>query len=523
MTLKTDASGSALLKWTLVIVVILRLATMGLYPLTDTTEARYAEVARKMVELGDWVTPWYEYGVPFWAKPPLSNWVTAASLSIFGVNEFAARLPHFLLALVIAWLVGDWVGRASKRQALLTIALLSGTMLYFVAAAAVMTDMALALGTTLAMRGFWNGLGAGSESPQRQRSHEAWLFFVGLGIGMLAKGPVAVVLAGTPVVLWALLTGNVAQTWKRLPWVKGSLLVLALSAPWYAMAEIRTPGFLEYFFIGEHWMRFTVTGWAGDRYGSAHATQRGAIWLLALAACLPWTLLLPFLLIGRRAARRNADSKADGKSGLVVSIAAASPTSATQNPGRSFKIYLLMWSITPCLFFTASGNILWTYVLPALPALAMLTAYWLACDARARLVDAVLSAGLLTIALLVGGYMLREEHNDSWKTAKTVVAQYQARNTEGLPLLFVSDRPYSASFYTLGKAQRVAEFDALAKRLDQGDAFVALTKPQVSVLPPELQARLKLLMQSGAFDLYRATPAVLPPSTSTPLAPKSAL
>ena len=508
MILKTDASGSQLLKWTLAIVVLLRLATMGLYPLTDTTEARYSEVARKMVELGDWVTPWYEYGVPFWAKPPLSNWVTAASIKLFGVNEFAARLPHFLLAMVVAWLVWDWVGRKSKREALLTIALLSGTLLYFVAAAAVMTDMALALGTTLAMRGFW----ARFESEHTQRPHEEWLFFLGLGIGMLAKGPVAVVLAGTPIVLWALLTGNVVQACKRIPWIKGSLLVLVISAPWYAMAEIRTPGFLEYFFIGEHWMRFTVTGWAGDRYGSAHATQRGAIWLLALAACIPWTVMLPFLALGRKASRLKA--------GVPAGTALAAPA---KNPERSLKIYLLVWSITPCLFFTASGNILWTYVLPALPAAAMLTAHWLAGDVRVRLVDAVLAAGVAAIALLVGGYMLREAHNDSWKTAKTVVAQYHVRNTDGWPLLFVSDRPYSASFYTGGKALRVAEFDELVRRLDQGGAFVALTKPQVSILPPSLKARLTLQMQSGAFDLYRATPAASTPSTSTPSTRQSAL
>ena len=508
MIFKTDVSGSQLLKWTLAIVVLLRLATMGLYPLTDTTEARYAEVARKMVELGDWVTPWYEYGVPFWAKPPLSNWVTAASIKLLGVNEFAARLPHFLLAVVIAWLVWDWVGRRSKREALICMALLSGTMLYFVAAAAVMTDMALALGTTLAMRGFW----ARFESPQTQRPHEEWLFFLGLGIGMLAKGPIAVVLAGTPVVLWALLTGNVVQTCRRIAWVKGTLLVLAVSAPWYVMAEIRTPGFLEYFFIGEHWMRFTVTGWTGDRYGSAHATQRGAIWLLALVACMPWTVMLPFLAIGRKTARRQA--------GLSVPTTQPAPAQAAE---RSFGIYLLLWGVTPCLFFTASGNILWTYVLPALPALAMLTAYWLAGDARTRLIDAMLAAGVVTTALLVCSYMVREARNDSWKTAKTVVAQYQVRNTDGWPLLFVSDRPYSASFYTGGKALRVAEFDELARRLDQGGAFVALTKPQVSILPPDLKARLTLQMQSGAFDLYRATPAASPPSTSTPSTRQSSL
>ena len=330
MILKTDASGTQLLKWTLAIVVLLRLVTMGLYPLTDTTEARYSEVARKMVELGDWVTPWYEYGVPFWAKPPLSNWVTAASIELLGVNEFAARLPHFLLAMMVAWLVWDWVGRASKREALLTVALLSGTMLYFVAAAAVMTDMALALGTTLAMRGFW----ARFESAHTQRPGEEWLFFLGLGIGMLAKGPVAVVLAGTPIVLWALLTGNVVQAFRRIPWIKGSLLVLVLSAPWYAMAEIRTPGFLEYFFIGEHWMRFTVTGWAGDRYGSAHATQRGAIWLLALAACMPWTVMLPFLALGRKAARLKAGVPVGNA--LAGLAAPAAPAAPAKDPERSF-------------------------------------------------------------------------------------------------------------------------------------------------------------------------------------------
>ena len=487
MTLKTDAPSSQLLKWTLAIVVLLRLATMGLYPLTDTTEARYAEVARKMAELGDWITPWYEYGIPFWAKPPLSNWVTAASIKLLGVNEFAARLPHFLLALVIAWLVWDWVGRKSKREALLAIALLSGTMLYFVAAAAVMTDMALALGTTLAMRGFW----ARFESADTPRPREEWLLFVGLGIGMLAKGPIAIILAGTPIVLWALLTRNVAQSWRCIPWVKGALLVLAMSVPWYWMAEIRTPGFLDYFFIGEHWQRFTVAGWTGDRYGSAHATQRGAIWLLALIACMPWPVMLPFLALGRKSARLKAGLPARSTLGTTAHSAE-----------RRFKIYLLVWSITPCLFFTASGNILWTYVLPALPALAMLTAHWLAGDVRTRKVDTVLAAGVITIAALVCSYMVREARNDSWKTAKTVVAEYRVRNTAGWPLLFVSDRPYSASFYTQGKALRVAEFDELTKRLDQGDAFVALTKPQVSLLPADLKARLNLVLQSGAFDLY---------------------
>ena len=473
----------------LAIVALVRLLTLGLYPLTDTTEARYAEVARKMVELNDWITPWYDYGVPFWAKPPLTTWLTAISLKLFGINEFAARLPYFLLAVLIAWLVWDWVARSAglraRREAMLTVALMSGTMLYLIASAAVMTDLGLVLGTTLAMRGFW----AAFDTSESARPKEVWLLFVGLGIGMLAKGPIAVVLTGLPIGIWVLASGNLFTVWKRLPWVKGTLLTIAIALPWYWLAEMRTPGFWEYFFIGEHWKRFTVTGWAGDKYGTAHATTRGAIWLLALAACLPWTALLPWLAIGRKRATQ--------------------PSPVVDGPGKKAKrdwlIYLLAWGAAPCLFFTLSGNILWTYVLPALPALAILVAGWLTLDARHRSVDAVVASGVLIMALLIASYFIKEQVADSWKSAKTAVAEHRVRATQNQPLLFVGDLPYSASFYSQGKAKAVATNADLSARLAKSTlvpAFVALTPAQVLELTPELKTGLRLEAKSGIYSLY---------------------
>ena len=473
-------TSSQWLWWVLGIVALARLLTLGLYPLTDTTEARYAEVARKMAELGNWVTPLYDYGVPFWAKPPLTTWLSAVSIKLFGVNEFAARLPYFLLAVLIAWLLWDWVRRASDRQAQLAVTMLSGTMLYFIASAAVMTDLGLVLGTTLAMRGFW----AAFEKQESGRPKEVWLLFIGLGIGLLAKGPIAVVLSGLPIGLWMLLTGNIKTSWQRLPWIKGSLLTLAIAAPWYVIAEIRTPGFWEYFFIGEHWNRFTVTGWAGDKYGTAHATQRGAIWLFALAAAMPWTALLPLLWIGRK---------------TLASL--QKPESASYS--RHFTVYLLAWSLAPCLFFTMSGNILWTYVLPALPAMALLAARWLSRDARGRWVDGVVAAGVLTMSLLVAAFFVREELTDSWKSAKTVVQAHEA-SASGQPLLFMGDLPYSASFYSQGKARSLRGNPELTQLLQAGSAFVALNPDQVKALSPELQAMLKLQATSGAYKLYSA-------------------
>ncbi len=486
MKLKSEKTTGTMVVWTLAIVALLRLLTLGLYPLTDTTEARYAEVARKMVELGDWITPWYDYGVPFWAKPPLSTWLTAASLKIFGVNEFAARLPYFLLAVLIAWLVWDWARRWSKREALLAVAVMSGTMLYFIASAAVMTDMALVLGTTLAMRGFW----AAFERADAPRPREGWLLFIGLGLGLLAKGPIALVLAGIPIFLWTVFTGNIVHAWKRLPWIRGILLMLAIAVPWYWMAEQRTPGFWEYFFIGEHWKRFTVTGWAGDKYGTAHATARGAIWLLAVAACLPWTLLLPLLAFGREKALLRR-----GQAGLPAHA-------GKQTAPGSWRLYLLAWSIAPCLFFTMSGNILWTYVLPALPALALLAAGWLAGDVRTRRVDVFVSVGVVVMASLIAAFFINQQRVDSWKTAKAAVAAYELRKTGAQPLLFMGDLPYSASFYSQGKAKAVAGNAELAERLKQGGVFVALNPDQVKELSPELKGLLRLQATSGAYNLY---------------------
>ena len=88
-------------------VAVARLIMLGSYPLMDTTEARYGDIGRMMAESGDWITPWFRPGVPFWGKPPLSFWCTALSFKLFGVNEFTARLPHWILGVLGGWLVWD--------------------------------------------------------------------------------------------------------------------------------------------------------------------------------------------------------------------------------------------------------------------------------------------------------------------------------------------------------------------------------------------------------------------------------
>lgn len=481
MVMKTGGSAGQVLVWLVAVVALARLAMLGLYPLQDTTEARYAEIARKMAELNDWVTPWFDYGVPFWGKPPMSFWLTSASFKLLGVNEFAARLPHLLAALLVSWLVWDWMRQRSTREAMLAVALLWGAVLFYVSAGAVMTDMVFAIGTTLAMRGFWLGL-HGSES---QRRRERWLLFIGLSIGLLAKGPIALVLSGLPIALWSLSTRNAGLAWLRLPWLSGSLIVAVLALPWYVIAELKTPGFLDYFLIGEHWQRFTVVGWAGDRYGKAHAFPRGSIWLFALVACLPWTLLWPVLAFGR--------AKAVASNPLV-------------RPERAWRTYLLLWGAAPCLFFTAAGNILWTYVLPGLPALAMFASTWLASDTRTRRVNAIVASGMIITALGMSIAIVSLHKPNNPNTAKSLVEAYHARKTGKEPLIFLETRPYSASFYSHGEAKQVSDMVELKKRLEHVRAFVALKEKQQQDLPFEVQSKLNSEGRYGSYELYSVTP-----------------
>lgn len=477
-------AGGPLL-WALAVLVAGRIATLGLYPLLDTTEARYAEIARKMVELNDWITPWFDYGVPFWGKPPLSFWMTAVSFKLFGINEFAARLPHFLGALLVAWLVWDWSTRRSRQEAWYSAALLAGSVVFFIAAGAVMTDMALVLGITLTMRGFWLGL----HGTDAERGRERWLVFLGLIVGLLAKGPLVLVLAGIPIAVWAILTGNVAKVLRNLPWLRGGLLTIVLAGPWYALAEQHTPGFLNYFLVGEHWHRFMTSGWKGDLYGNAHAYPRGSIWLFALAACLPWALLIPIVALLR--------------------VKVAQLTSQPDPAEKSWRLFLLLWGLTPCIFFTFSGNILWTYVLPGLPALALLGATWLAGQSLALRANQLLVCGLIITMMAFAGFLfdLHMRGQVEVRSQKSLVADYASRSLDDEALIYLRLRPYSATFYSRGKADLARDVTQLTAKLAQKPAFVAVKIIDLPNLTPELRQKLELLAHHGAYELMHTQSA----------------
>lgn len=454
--------------------ILLRIVSLGLYPLMDSTEGRYGEIARKMAEMNDWITPWFDVGVPFWGKPPLAFWMSAMGIKLFGVNEFAVRVPQFFAAFLVVIICYDWAKRCLINP-FYVLAILSSAFLFVALSGAVTTDMALCVGTTLSIRSFWFAL-RGEES---RRQFEQSLFFLGLSIMLLAKGPVGWVLVLMPIALWAIFSNAINETWRGLAWFRGAMLAILIVLPWYLLAEQHAPGFLNYFFVGEHWQRFTVSGWSGDLYGTAHATPRGTIWLYLVSSSLPWSFVFPVALwVAKRKKGELADSNQ-----------------------QQLKLYLLLTGLAPCLFFTMSGNVIWTYILPGLPSLALWLALVLGKTQSAVAKKILLVGTFLSAATIAGLFVaLTFGQKADARSAKSIVQLYQKQQSAN-PLVFLDDRQFSSMFYSKGRALNVRSLADVRQLPNSGPLYVAIRKSQLELLNHQLDG-LKLVGETSNYRLY---------------------
>lgn len=462
----------------ILLAAVLRLATLGVYPLTDNTEARYAEIGREMVATGNWVTPQLDPGKPFWAKPPLSIWLTAISFKVFGINEFSARLPTFLLAGGTLWLGFLLANRLYGRETgLLSSAILASSLLFFMLAGGVMTDPTLGFTTTLIMVSLILAL----ETHSRLWGH---LLFIGAGLGLLAKGPIALVLTGFPVFIWLFWKRQWGHFFRDLPWLTGIPLMLLIAVPWYVMAELRTPGFLEYFFIGEHYKRFVDPGWAGDLYGAPHNQPKGMIWIFWLAAALPWSLVF----IGIIATRLIGY----GRDRRLFTV------------NDRWLALLMLWSITPMLFFTTASSILATYVYPGIPSFALLMALGLQRGSH-RVIrrPSLVYFGMVLVPVVFAGGVSLMHQQIALKASQLPLLQRFIEEAEPDAILgYACERPHSAEFY--GQARTYAlegEGREHWQRLFANGAhnYAVIEHDRYQSLPPFLKGRMT---EVGRYDKY---------------------
>ena len=524
---------------------VLALALMARLPLADNTESRYGTIAWQMARSGDWVTPQiYTHGrpVPFMGKPPLHFWLTAASYRVFGVSEWSARLPNFLLSVAMVALSAGFAARLrGVRAAALAAVILASSALFFVLAGTCTLDVPLTLGLTVAMLAF-------ARFADGSQHRTAWgrLFFLGLALGTLAKGPIVLVLVGLTLGLWIGLVGR----WRlvlELPWISGLGLFGVVVLPWYILAERASPGFLWYFVVHEHILRYTSSEY-GDLYGHGRKQPYGAVWPMLLAGLLPWTVL-----IGASLVRQFRGQK------LLAAV--------RKDP---WLAYVVLWGLTPAVFFTFARQLLPTYLLPGLPGLAIATAVgldrWIASEAEptllrwlrwhftvfslvvaigavALVVIGTPLAGVATLAAVFGllaWYAVRSLRPggsttglillgltttvtfagaaivvgpriiDDQFSAKAIVARLAATSVADRPLVTPFEDVQSAIFYTeaLGRGHfkpcvpRKAE--SIRELLDtRSDVVFLLKRKDWERLEPELAARLRVVAETGRWIACR--------------------
>jgi 4-amino-4-deoxy-L-arabinose transferase-like glycosyltransferase len=301
---------------------------LGAYGLWEPDEARYAEIAREMLVLRDFIVPHLNY-VPYIEKPPLLYWLSALAMRAFGVNEFAARFVNAAAACVGVAAVYLFARRAiDSRHAFWSAIILSTSALYALMAQVLTTDMLLTATITIALFTFF--------LHWREGGGWCWVMYVAIALAILTKGPIGLVV---PLVAGAIFLVS-ERDWRHAPGrfrvVPGLCLTAVIVAPWFVAVAIRQPDFLDFYFVGEHLRRFFQSSYSHGQPIYYYAP-------VIIAGTLPWSVLVPF----------------------------APWRSLTPDPVRRF---CLISAATIFVVFSCAGAKLIPYILPAMPPLAIVVA-----------------------------------------------------------------------------------------------------------------------------------------------------
>jgi 4-amino-4-deoxy-L-arabinose transferase-like glycosyltransferase len=318
------------------LLVVVWLATLANRPLFNPDEGRYAEIPREMLSGGDWVIP-HLNGLDYIEKPPLQYWATASMYRLFGVSEFSARLYTALAALGTVALVGLLGARLGGRETgWRAAAVLAGMIMVIVLGQLITLDMSLTLYMTASLTGFLLAQRPGGANLK-------WMLmaWIGAALGVLTKGLVAAAIPAAVLVIYSLCCRDVSP-WRRLRLSWGLPLFLGIAVPWHWLASLRLDDFLHFFFVHEHFARYLTK-----------VADREEPWwffgMVFLIGTVPWTV--PALRVIFSGWHDRA---------LKGSF---SPT-----------FFLWIWVVFVCVFFSLSDSKLMPYILPAMPALAVLIA-----------------------------------------------------------------------------------------------------------------------------------------------------
>ena len=399
--------------WLLLVNGVAFLWRLGQVGLVDETEPLFAEAARQMVITGDWVTPYFNEQTRF-DKPPLIYWLMAIAYQTIGVNEWAVRLPSALAAIALTvfgfftlrqfgWLEGSDRQEADRQSswsvkepasavepqrwlsAWMGAALMAFNLLTVVWARTGVSDMLLSgcLGSAL-LAFFW-----GYQQPVGSSAKPWWyLAFYGLtALAVLTKGPVGVVLPVLIVGAFLLYVGQASVVVREMQLLRGALIFLAIAVPWYVLVILANgDAFIQSFFEYHNFERFT-------RAVNNHKEPWSFYFVVVLLGCAPWSVYLP---------------------AAIARLQFWQPGYWRQQPRKMhLGLFALIWLVVIFGFFTLARTKLPSYVLPLVPAAAILVSlFWSESMLRPRFHLGLWLSHMVNLVLLLmlGGAVFYSVH-----------------------------------------------------------------------------------------------------------------
>lgn len=386
--------------WLILISWIAFLWNLGTIGLIDKTESMFVEASRYMYMTGDWVTPYWN-GETRFDKPPLTYWLISFSFKLFGVHEWAARFPSALFAIALVGLVFyslhnfGFLSPKSFQSSTLEEVQLNSCKLWFPASlgAAIValnpfwiawgrtavSDIFLSSSIGLALLSFFIGY-AHPENDATKRlglSIKSWWYvgyWVFMALGVLAKGPIAIFLPGIIVITFLLFVGRFVEVIRETPWMLGVGSFVAIAVPWFIFITLEHgQEYINVFFGLHNVQRFTSVV-------SRHPGAWYYYFFVILVGLIPWSIFLPLAIAHLQFWKRK----------FWVS----------SHRSNHLGLFALVWFIITFVFFSSSVTKLAGYILPLIPAAAIIVAlFW----SEQMVTKKEKSSGLWTILFWLSG------------------------------------------------------------------------------------------------------------------------
>jgi 4-amino-4-deoxy-L-arabinose transferase-like glycosyltransferase len=427
---------SSLPRWVVLAIALLSLPAflLGLnVPFIGPDEPRYAEVGREMWRSGDLITPTLA-GYHWFEKPPLLYWLETFFYSIFGVNEFAARLGPALCGLSIVaclWVLGRAVFEGNERQLTNWFVLVAASTLGLITFShAASTDIVVTLPLAVAMTSFFvYDRRSGTDEVGWRLYRPLFLMYFAAGFALLAKGLIGIIFPPAIIILFYVLSRRWPHRRLMMSSLWGIPITLAIAAIWYMPMYVKYGDeFIREFIIRQHFERFTTNVFQHP--------QRFYFYLYVLPLMtLPW---LPFFVAGLWRGVRQAINR------------------QRREALSSLLIFCFSWLLVPLVFFSASNSKLPGYILPSIPPAIIIAAigvYSLAKKSRSRMwiCAGLAAATIITVAvLLVTAFPPRAAR----ESVKPLLDVADSRGFGAANILLLHNENFSAEFYAGDRLSR---------------------------------------------------------------------